>query len=221
MNQVSESVVVMEPDDLDWTTVVEASWERARILAGNAKANILELGAVLRALHDTWYRTNQGTRTDLHPVPAAHIKQGWREKVREELGISDDTALRIMEQGRYATMLQEISAGRAISYRPHKADAPVVVHPTPKRQEMATALLNRVLIGDIKASAGWSGLIGETTRADMMDGKKMPTDHANNLLTAIKKLKTSLAHWSKLTAAQRCAVENEWDAVRKLLPETW
>lgn len=195
-----------------------ATWAHARKLVDQVRSGArawLELGEVLEELRTEFFRVGSGRRTDLQPSPHGAAKvadeRGWQAKVREELGISDDTARRWMLDGQRYRQLLAITSGRADQVEDRRVTAAV-------RERAAEALATIEADPSIRPARLWAGLWG----ADATKGKqRAAVDHAKNIARGLTALQTSLPHWADLTPEQRAALERGWELIRDLLPPTF
>jgi hypothetical protein len=161
--------------------------------------------------------------------------QGWQAKVREELGISDDTARRIIERGQYVAMLDEVRRGEPIQYITSRRE-PREVLPTGEMSKLAAEALENVARGAVAPKRAWAGVVGEANRsAGNSAGAKdrAPVNHFEVLRQALVSLRNSLPHWSELDIDERAELERLWllgerskkkrhiAPVWSLIPETW
>jgi hypothetical protein len=140
-------------------------------------------------------------------------EKGWQAKVREELGISDDTARRwMLDSQRYSQMLA-ISSGAV-----DQVDGQKITTEVKERTQEALGAIQ--LDPTARPARLWAGLWG----AGATKGKqRAAVDHARNIRRAVIAFATSLEHWSELSAAQRAEIEEGWAEVvdAKLIPSTW
>lgn len=236
---------VLEPEVMKKSEVAEVplpqfpSWDKARELAGRIRGGaeaIVELGLELVALKRQFYSVG-GRPSKNSPQGAASLskglsdyeirqaQQGWQAAVRDQLGISDDTARRWMERAVVITQFQQLKAGQAIEYRPtgKRNEPPRLLEPTPEVLDRIDEALDNIVTGAVAAPRAFAGVIGESMRRTKQGGaaKKAPTDHAANIRAALTKLETSLPHWRRLDAETRMELETQWAAVQAILPDTW
>ncbi len=243
---------VLEPEVMKKSEVAEVplpqfpSWDKARELAGRIRGGaeaIVELGLELVALKRQFYlvgvggdrksaayknHSPQGAANDRKGWSNYEIRQaqqGWQAAVRDQLGISDDTARRWMERAVVIVQFQQLKAGQAIEYRPtgKRNEPPRLLEPTPEVLDRIDEALDNIVTGAVAAPRAFAGVIGESMRRTKQGGaaKKAPTDHAANIRAALTKLETSLPHWRRLDAETRMELETQWAAVQAILPDTW
>lgn len=229
-----ESAAALVPH---WSPPTTPSWDRARECAQRVRESciaIIQLGVELHALREQYFMAGSGTRTDLRqPLPhpcgegsegahPAELRRGWQAKVQEELGISDDTARRIMDRAMYVGMIKALAEGEDVEYTDSKKTLREI-HATDDRKLLAAAALDEIVAGTASAQRAWSGIVGETERRAKGGGtpNRAPVDHYRNIKGGLTALKTSLRKWKHLESAQRCELETLWGEVRRLLPETW
>jgi hypothetical protein len=222
-----QAVEVVEPEVL---APVEASWDRARQLVAEIGDwhKIIELGRVLQALRENFFRVGQGCRTDLRPradegsqVVDKPSETGWRAVVRRELGMSHQTALRAIDRGLYVQKVACLMAGEELEYETTRGEWHKLA-PTPEVREKAKEVMNDILAG-ANAGNAWAGFVGEVTRRGRHGTpNRAPVDHLRNLQTALTKLENSLKAWRRLKPDERALIEKQWsDRVLKLIPGTW
>jgi hypothetical protein len=211
----------------------DPSWARARGYCEQIKASveaIIKLGCELVALRKQYlaqggetrfgYGSSQGCDEPQNTV--THAQQfGWQAKVREELGISHHTALRLMERSRYVAMLSDVASGELVEYRDTKGEIKSV-EPSPELQEQAANALDEVVAGAVNAGRAWAGVVGEGKRkASGATHARADVDHYEVLKGALKSMRNSLKHWRALEPGQRAELETLWAEVSSKLPETW
>lgn len=192
-----------------------ATWGEARKLVEKVRAGArawLELGEVLEGLRSTYFAQTAGLRRGNSPSPHdAATEKGWQAKVREELGISDDTARRWMLDGQRYRQLLQITDGAV-----RQIDGQAVTAEVREKAQEALAVIQTD--PSVRPARVWAGLWG----ASATKGKQRAAiDHARNLAMALTKLETSLPHWTKLKPEERALLEREWQRIRAALPETW
>lgn len=201
----------------------DPAFNRARSLVEAVRTGArawLELGEVLEKLHEQFFKVGSGRRTDLQPSPhgAAKVSElasdrGWQAKVREELGISDDTARRwILDARRYRQLLQ-ITSGDLREIEGNKITAAV-------RKEAEIVLTEIAADPTVRPARKWAGLWGAgATRGT----QRAAVDHARNLERGLKALANSLEHWNELPADSRIRIEAGWAELAEsgLIPSTW
>jgi len=213
----------------------QPSWERARALCREVRRGaeaIVQLGRELLALRRQWFSVGGRPPGKNSPQGAASFSSdsktstyearrkiaGWQQKVREELGISDDTARRIMERAQAIISLRRLQNGELIEYQ--APDGKAVIEPTPEARENAAKILEEVEAGTVSASRALAGLVGETLRRQRSP-HRAPVDHAENIRVALIKLQNSLPKWGTLSPKQRAELEETWAEILPLLPDTW
>jgi len=194
----------------------EASWDTARHLVSQVRAGArawLQLGVVLEALRQEFFRAGSGRRTDLQPPPhgAAKVEKGWQAKVREELGISDDTARRWMLDARRYQELRLITAGEVAVVEDRRVTSEV-------RERAQEALAALEADPSARPARLWAGLWGAATTKGK---QRAAVDHARNIARGLTALQTSLPYWADLKPEQRAALEHGWELIRPLLPATF
>jgi hypothetical protein len=231
MTKTKNSSVALIPE---YVAPADPSWDRARELCGKVRqsiGDIVALGLELKGLRDQWFAQGGDTRFGHgSPHPAANRDdrpthgqvRGWQARVQEELGISDDTARRLIDKARYCSMLKTLSEGEAIEYRDTTQEIKQI-HPTEETKARAEAALDDVASGAVAAPRAFAGVVGESHRRNKSGGaaNRAEVDHAQNLKDGLRKLKNSLRHWRKLEPGQRAEIECLWGEVRRLLPDTW
>jgi hypothetical protein len=225
----------------EYVAPADPSWDRARELCGKVRqsiGDIVALGLELKGLRDQWFAKGAGGGGDrMSQAYKNHLAagcgevvdrpthgqvRGWQARVQEELGISDDTARRLIDKARYCSMLKTLSEGEAIEYRDTTQEIKQI-HPTEETKARAEAALDDVASGAVAAPRAFAGVVGESHRRNKSGGaaNRAEVDHAQNLKDGLRKLKNSLRHWRKLEPGQRAEIECLWGEVRRLLPDTW
>lgn len=201
-----------------------ASWDEARKLVGEVRKGArawLQLGEVLEELRSEYFaphrlnaagpgRGNVGKQS---PHDAATGEKGWQAKVREELGISDDTARRWMLDAKRYQQLLSITDGATRQIEGQTVTADVRA----KAQEALAAIETDP---SVRPARLWAGLWG----AGATKGKaRAAVDHDRNLRRALVALANSLEHWNDLPADQRMTIEQGWTEIvdAGLIPSTW
>lgn len=219
-----------------WEPPSEPSWAKAREYADKVRESciaIIHLGVELHALRAKYFDCGHGQRNDLKQLPPqgcggslqgthpAELRRGWQAKVREELGISDDTARRIMDRARYVGMIKALAEGDDVEYTDSKKQVREV-QANEERKQLASAALDEIVAGTASPQRAWAGVVGETTRREKGGTpERAPVDHYKNIKGGLTALKTSLRKWKTLEPGQRAELEVLWSEVRKALPETW
>jgi len=223
----------------------EPSWERARDLIGEVRQTvraIVLLGLEIQALREQWFdqggetRFGDGSTRDSHgrvistgsPHPAANrSEKGWQAKVREELGISDDTARRLIEKAHYVTMLEEVTRGEAVEYQDTR-NRVIEITPTDEMKQMAFGFLEDVIAGTVNAKRAWAGLIGEGSRRAKGGGAgRAAVDYRKSARPCAVTLKGTFQEWARLDWTEDTKDGEEQRAVEavkemlRALPETF
>lgn len=225
----------------DWLPPEKPSWDRARKLVGAVRQGaecIVHLGMELEALRDEFFAPGigGGRPTKTSPQGAAKLEspafshdatlfgpteKGWQQKVRAELGISDDTAYRLIERGRTVCMIRDLAQGDVVTYDDSRGEK-VEIKATKEIQALAVEMLDDVVSGTVAAKRAWAGIVGEGGRRGKGGSlTRAPVDHAKNIKKALVALRTSLKHWKHLTPPDRQWIEECWSEVKALIPETW
>lgn len=219
----------------EWGSVVDPSWDRAKALTATicqGATSVVALGLELQALRKQWFaqggegRFGKGSENTKSPMfhgstqGASNREKGWQEKVMEELGISHDTANRLIERAEVVCRLNEVSRGETVIYRDSRNEK-ATVRPNAKMQDLAGRILTEVLAGTINPKRAWAGVVGEGTRAHGEGPNRAPVDYAAVLKRALRSLAASLEHWPDLKPAERAEIEDLWASVRKGMPGTW
>lgn len=215
----------------------DPSWERARGFVGQIQTGIegvVRLGLELKALHNQWHNNGRGgdrksdaaqikrpladdRSQDIHP---AALAQGWQAKVREEIGISHQAAMRIMDKAMYVKMIASVSSGRSVLYLDSRRREKTL-EPTAEHQALAQEAMQEIVVGSATPSRAWAGIVGEGGRRKGRVAERAAVDHAENLKDGLRKLKNSLRHWRKLEPGERAEIECLWSEVAGMLPDTW
>ncbi len=191
-----------------------ATWSEARKLVEKVRAGArawLELGEVLEELRAEFLSKGGRPKNSPHDAASFQDERGWQAKVREELGISDDTARRWMLDGQRYRQLIQIANGQVRQIDGQSVTAEV-------RENAKEALAEIQDDPSVRPARKWAGIWG----AGATKGKhRAAIDHARNIARALTALETSLPHWAKLQPEERAALERGWDDVRDLLPPTF
>lgn len=220
---------------------VEVSWGRARTLWASAQRgaeDLIELAAVLIELRREFFAPGTGGGGDKRSqsyITSSEAgrggstekltlftpsEKGWQQVVRDELGISHQTALRMMERGAAVQRLKAIAEGEDVSYQDGRGVVRVV-EATPEAIEMAKEILPATLAGAVAAPRAWAGVCGEGTRREAGARRAAP-DYCAVMVRALRSLRNaSETAWSHLTPRERAEVEEVWEQVRQTLPKTW
>ena len=243
----AESTEVMAPMPT-WKTPAEPSWERAREYCQGIRRcveDIIALGLELTALRRQFIAQGKGGGGDVKSAAARnhfgggvdevigirpkssretdeqYAERGWQAKVYAELKISHQTAIELMKRARYCCMIRDIAKGEDVRY----LDSQNEVHEVkaaPELTTLAEQALEGISTGQISPSRAWAGITGEGARRKIGQGtKRDEVDHYENIVTGLKKLRTSLKHWKSLEPGQRAEIECLWGEVASKLPDTW
>jgi hypothetical protein len=192
-----------------------ATWGEARKLVEKVRAGArawLELGEVLETLRAEFLSKGGRPAAKNSPHGAASFDdRGWQAKVREELGISDDTARRWMLDARRHQQLVQITDGGVQQVEGQRVTAEV-------RERAQEALSALEADPSARPARLWAGLWGG---AATKGKQRAAVDHARNIARGLTALQTSLPHWASLTPEQRAALEHGWALIRPLLPATF
>jgi hypothetical protein len=193
-----------------------STWAVAKRLVAQVRAGgraWLELGEVLQELRTEYFAQTVGLRRGNSPSPhdAATGEKGWQAKVREELGISDDTARRWMLDGQRYRQMRLICAGKVDEVDGHLITDVV-------RQEANAALVEIDADPTQRPARKWAGL---WSAVKTKGSQRKAVDHATNIARGLTALQTSLPHWNELKPEQRAALERGWELIRPLLPPTF
>ena len=229
---------VIIPEVVTWAPPSKPSWDQAKRYAGEIRGGaeaIVKLGLELVALrmeflsaggrpkknspHDAASFGNSGESGHLR-----YIEKGWQAKVREELGISDDTARRWIERALVIIEFKKLQSGQPVEYTPKGKKGKRVLEPTPDVLERVEEALDKIVTGTVPAPRAFAGIVGEGMRCGRQNGiaHKAPTDHKENLKAALAKLCTSLPHYESLDEDDRYELEQIWTKrVWGALPVEW
>jgi len=220
-----------------WELPEAPSWEKAREYYRAGAEAIIRLGCEIFALRAEFFAQGVGggfEKGTLRRTPAARClkdadsnnlqkvknnEAGWQVMVRQELGISDDTARRLMQRAQYVGMLSDLSQGQSVEFYDSKKNAQTIPS-TPENAELAKRTLDDVLSGNVSATRAWAGIIGEGSRRKA-GSARADVNHYRNIEAALIKLSTSLPHWRSITPDQRAHLENMFSMVSKHFPATW
>jgi len=196
-----------------------ATWADAKKLVAQVRAGArawLELGQVLEELRAEYFADPKANlRRGNSPTPhdAAPGEKGWQAKVRQELGISDDTARRWMLDAQRHQQILSIADGSVEQIDGQKITVEV-------RNRAVEALAALQADPSVRPARQWAGLWG----AGATKGKqRSAVDHARNIRRALTQLATSLEQWKSLPAADRVQIESGWAEIvdAGLIPTTW
>jgi hypothetical protein len=206
-----------------------ATWAEAKKLVSQVRAGArawLELGQVLEELRAEFFaeRAGAGRPSDwakanvkrIAPHDAAQLsapsEKGWQAKVREELGISDDTARRYMEKADYVRRMYSLKEGQNVEYRAVKNGDVIIIEATPERIAQAEKALGDLVAGVKAPGAAWAGVLGEGQRVDGYGAgskKRDTTDYLGIWVKASRALRNIGPLWHKviLPGARQRAVD--------------
>jgi len=229
MKSASSSTALEVVEGID-NEYAPASWAAAKKLVAQVRAGArawLELGQVLESLRAEFFSQGSGGGGDRKSF-AANVKitsphgaakcspndeRGWQAKVREELGISDDTARRWMLDAQRHQQILAIVDGSIQQIDGQKVTAEVRA-----RAEEALAALQAD--PSVRPARQWAGLWG----AGATKGKqRAAVDHGRNIRRALITLANALEHWNDLPADERMEIETGWRDIvdAGLIPTTW
>lgn len=216
------------------------SWERARTLwqsATRGAEDLIELSVLLLALRKEFFAQGTGGGGDKKSQPyitssasgrsdptekiysAKPPEKGWQETVREQLGISHQTALRLIDRGNAVMRIKGIADGEDVRWKDTKGEIKIM-RATDEAQRMAQEALPVVVAGILPASRAWAGICGESERSKA-GKRRAEIDYAAVMRRALVSLRNAAASWNLLDPDDRADVENLWYEVRETLPATW
>lgn len=209
---------------------LDREWDRARELLAEGRRTAEEFANEierLRALH--LHAGHGGDRRSKNQVSHRETldpEKGFQAALERELSVAKATAYRILDRARYTRMLRLISEGESVKYltgtgakRTEKTFAPDV-----DAMQRARELLDDVVTGDVKPSAAFAGVVGESRRVGKTGKRERgEVDHAVNIERGLKALGTSLPHWRDVTPGNRHVLEDMWAQLvdAGLIPTTW
>lgn len=182
----------------------EPTWERARDLLREVQQTvkaIVLLGLEITALREQWFA--QGSRNDRNPFPTSSARgrsseMGWHAKLNEELGITPQAALRLMEKAQYVCMLEDVTRGETVEYQDSR-NREMVIEPTPEMKQMAFGFLSDVVAGTVNAKRAWAGLMGEGGRQAKSGGtQRAAVDYRKRVRPCAVTLRGAFLEWPRL-----------------------
>ncbi len=210
--------------------VLDSRWDHARALMQEGKRTAEEFASEIERLRKLYLidKTSNLKRgnSPTSQRGTSETDLGLQAAISRELGISKNTAYRILDRARYTRMLASAAAGEEVKYLTGTGNKKREACFLPSEDAMVKAreLLDDVVAGDVKASAAWAGVVGETRRV-AKTGKKerSATNHFGNIRGALIALANSLEHWSALSTEERAILEGGWAqlAASGLIPSTW
>lgn len=215
---------------------IAPSWDRARALwqsASRGAEDLIELSKLLLALRKEFFNqggsgkwvSSQGSSASGRTVPTEKIysakppEKGWQETVQEQLGISHQTALRLIERGNAVLRIKGIADGEDVRWQDTKGEIKIM-RATDEAQRMAQEALPVVVAGVLPATRAWAGICGESDRSKV-GKRRADIDYAAVMRRALVSLRNAAAAWNKLDPEDRAIIENLWYDVRETLPATW
>ncbi len=212
-----------------------ATWAEARKLVTQVRAGArawLQLGEVLEELRSEYFaphrltaagpgRGNSGKQSPHDAVPVSD-ERGWQAKVREEIGISDDTARKwITGKTVYSLcgQIEQLPDGETIDHA--GKSWPITEEARRKAGELKEALM----LGQVpltRALPAFAGMF--TVEGGKGAGGKAATNHPANTWAGLQKLRTSLdaKHWRQGKIPGRASWDlavDEWAALLRQLPD--
>jgi hypothetical protein len=162
-----------------------------------------------------WEKANRKNNQAPHgaALDSTVSEKGWQAKVREELGISDDTARRWMLDGQRYRQMRLICAGKVDEVDGHLVTDAV-------RQEARSAVNAIDADPTVRPARRWAGLWGALPTKGT---QRQAVDHARNLRRALIALANSLEYWAKISPTERARIEAGWAELvaAGLIPSTW
>lgn len=218
---------------------IAPSWDRARALwqsASRGAEDLIELSVLLLALRKEFFNVNNGgdrksaafknqpsARGRLIPTEKIYSakppEKGWQETVQAQLGITHQTALRLIERGNAVMRIKGIADGEDVRWQDTKGEIKIM-RATEEAQRMAQEALPAVVAGILPASRAWAGICGESERSKA-GKRRAEIDYAAVMRRALVSLRNAAAAWNLLDPDDRADVENLWYEVRETLPATW
>lgn len=216
---------------------IAPSWDRARALwqsASRGAEDLIELSKLLLALRKEFFaqggdhksesfKNQTSARGRLIPTEKIYSakppEKGWQETVQEQLGISHQTALRLIERGNAVLRIKGIADGEDVRWKDTKGEIKIM-YATEEAQRMAQEALPVVVAGVLPATRAWAGICGESDRSKV-GKRRADIDYAAVMRRALVSLRNAAAAWNKLDPEDRAIIENLWYDVRETLPATW
>lgn len=215
---------------------IAPSWDRARTLwqsATRGAEDLIELSVLLLALRKEFYAPGKNSPTTWHKASSASGRsdstekiysakppeKGWQETVQAQLGITHQTALRLIERGYAVMRIKGIADGEDVRWQDTKGEIKIM-RATDEAQRMAQEALPAVVAGILPASRAWAGICGESERSKA-GKRRAEIDYAAVMRRALVSLRNAAASWNLLDPDDRADVENLWYEVRETLPATW
>lgn len=215
---------------------IAPSWDRARTLwqsVTRGVEDLIELSKLLLALRKEFFAERLGAGRPPKIIASASGRnfptekiysakppeKGWQETVQEQLGISHQTALRLIERGNAVLRIKGIADGEDVRWQDTKGEIKIM-RATDEAQRMAQEALPVVVAGILPASRAWAGICGESERSKA-GKRRAEIDYAAVMRRALVSLRNAAASWNLLDPDDRADVENLWYEVRETLPSTW
>lgn len=215
---------------------IAPSWDRARALwqsASRGAEDLIELSKLLLALRKEFFAERLGAGRPPKIIASASGRnfptekiysakppeKGWQETVQEQLGISHQTALRLIERGNAVLRIKGIADGEDVRWKDTKGEIKIM-YATEEAQRMAQEALPVVVAGVLPATRAWAGICGESDRSKV-GKRRADIDYAAVMRRALVSLRNAAAAWNKLDPEDRAIIENLWYDVRETLPATW
>lgn len=204
----------------------EPSWDRARELIAEIRQTvraIVLLGLEIRALRTQFFAQGAGgggdrkslaRRGEITSSGAGRSdekgwqygssgagrtdEKGWQETIERELGISKQTALRLMEKAQYTAMLDDVTRGEQVQYKDTR-NQNRTIQPTDEMKQMAFTFLESVVAGTVNAKRAWAGLMGEGQRRAKGGGlHRSEVDYRRTMRSAAVTLQSAFVEWPRL-----------------------
>jgi hypothetical protein len=151
------------------------------------------------------------------PARGKSSEKGWVQTVEQELGISNQTAYRLMEKAIFLRNLHVLSEGRPIKYL-NSVGVEAVVEPTGDRPELARRAIESVIAGESNAHRALVGVIGESDRRASQGKQRKDPDYADLGVRSAKTLRNAFLNWDQFGDEQRRAIVQTVADIVGMLP---
>jgi hypothetical protein len=184
-------------------TTITPSWERARDLLGKVRQSLqdwIALGDEIAALQAQFSAQGigGGNFSRSSSSPGRSDEKGWQERVERELGISKQTALRIMEKAIFLRNLQALAAGKDVTYVDTDGETKTI-KPNGDRITLANTALERVIDGEVNARRAFVGVIGEGDRRERsIDGHRSEANYSNLIVKSAPTICNAFTNWGRV-----------------------
>jgi hypothetical protein len=201
---------------------VSCSWDRARELLESYRSGLvasIELGLTIAALQKEFH--NPGGRPSKNlPGTGKVFEKGWVEKVESELGISNQSAYRLMERAECLMKLRDLAEGKPISYIDCKGGKNEVIA-SAHISEIAARVLQAVLEGEINAKRALAGVLGGAGERLLAGHERAAPQYGQLLLNFSSGAAKAFQSWKnvKINNEDEEKLFNNFETVFELMPE--